>query len=292
MAWLKGSLSLLFMLANTILVCAPLFALAVLRVPLIGAWRRAVTRRMDIAIDMWISTNRVLLRSMWLVDFEIDWPAAGLSRRNWYLVISNHQSWADILLLQEAFRSTIPPLKFFTKRELIWLPLVGLAMYLLGFPYVRRLDKAQLAANPALKHADRDSTIAACAGLRTHPTAVLIFLEGTRFTLAKRGARNSRFRHLLNPRAGGLGYVLSGLKDELAQLIDVTIIYPDGPPTFWGFLEGRCRRARMTVKVHDLDGDLRSEDAHMQRKALLAFVDDIWRAKDERLNAASRLLSR
>ena len=280
------------MLANTILVCAPLFALAVLRVPLIGAGRRAVTRRMDIAIDMWISTNRVLLRSMWLVDFEIDWPAAGLSRRNWYVVTSNHQSWADILLLQEAFRSTIPPLKFFTKRELIWLPLVGLAMYLLGFPYVRRLDKAQLAANPALKHADRDSTIAACAGLRTHPTAVLIFLEGTRFTLAKRGAHNSRFRHLLNPRAGGLGYVLSGLKDELAQLIDVTIIYPDGPPTFWGFLEGRCRRARMTVKVHDLDGDLRSEDAHMQRKALLAFVDDIWRAKDERLNAASRLLSR
>ena len=292
MAWLKGLLSLLYMLANTILVCAPLFALAVLRLPLTGAWRRVLTRRMDIAIDMWVATNRALLRSLWLADFEIDWPSTELSRRNWYVVISNHQSWADILLLQEAFRSAIPPLKFFTKRELIWLPLVGLAMYLLGFPYVRRLGKAQLAANPALKHADRDSTIAACAGFRTHPTSVLIFLEGTRFTAAKRAARNSGFRHLLDPRAGGLGYVLSGLENELEQLIDVTIIYPDGPPTFWGFLEGRCRSARMTVEVHDLDGALRSEDSQTQRQALLAFVDNLWRAKDERLSTASRHQSR
>ena len=283
MAWLKGSLSLLFMLANTIVVCAPLFALALVRLPLTGAWRRALSRRMDIAIDMWVSSNRVLLRRLWLVDLEIAWPSTPLSRHNWYLVTSNHQTWADILLLQEAFRSAIPPLKFFTKQELIWLPLVGPAMYLLGFPYVRRLGKSQLAANPDLKQADRDSTLAACAGFRAHPTSVLIFLEGTRFTDAKRMARNSRYRHLLNPRAGGLGYVLSGLRDEVAQLIDVTIVYPDGPPTFWSFLEGGCHRARMRVDAFDLDEALLSADAQTQREALLPFVEGLWQDKDERL---------
>ena len=202
MAWLKGLLSLCFLLANTILVCVPLFAMALLRMPLMGAWRSGLTRRMDGVIDLWVSSNRFLIRGLRLVDLEIHWPAEPLSRHNWYVVICNHQSWADILLLQHAFLAAIPPLKFFTKRELIWLPLAGPAMYVLGFPYVRRTNKAKLAANPGLKYADRDSTLAACAGFRNHPTSVLIFLEGTRFTDTKRNARNSRFPALIESPDG------------------------------------------------------------------------------------------
>ena len=283
MAWLKGLLSLCFLLANTIFVCVLLFAMALLRLPLTGAWRSGLTRRMDGVIDLWVSSNRFLIRGLRLVDLEIHWPAEPLSRHNWYVVICNHQTWADILLLQHAFLATIPPLKFFTKRELIWLPLAGPAMYVLGFPYVRRTNKAELAANPALKYADRDSTLAACAGFRNHPTSVLIFLEGTRFTDAKRNARNSRFQHLLNPRTGGLGYVLSGLKDELRQMIDVTIAYPGGPPTFWEFLQGKCRRARMTIQAVTLNTATRSAEPQIQREALLPLVEGLWRAKDERL---------
>ncbi len=285
MAWLKGSLSVCFILLNTIAVCVPLYAMALLRLPLAGAARSALTRRMDFAIDLWVSCNRFLLRSLKLVDIEIDRHGAPLSRRNWYIVVCNHQSWADILLLQDAFRAAIPPLKFFTKRELIWLPLAGAAMYMLGFPYVRRVGRAQLAANPALKHADRDSTLAACRVFRNHPTSVLIFLEGTRFTEAKRSARNSRFRHLLNPRTGGLGYVLSGLRDEVGTLIDVTIAYPEGPPSFWGFLTGRCRKAHMTIQAIELNPAVQSDDPALQRPALQPFVENLWRAKDERLGA-------
>ena len=283
MAWLKGLLSLCFLLANTIFVCVPLFAMALLRIPLTGAWRSGLTRRMDGVIDLWVSSNRFLIRGLRLVDLEIHWPAEPLSRHNWYVVICNHQTWADILLLQHAFLAAIPPLKFFTKRELIWLPLAGPAMYVLGFPYVRRTNKAKLAANPALKYADRDSTLAACAGFRNHPTSVLIFLEGTRFTDTKRNARNSRFQHLLNPRTGGLGYLLSGLKDELRQMIDVTIAYPSGPPTFWDFLQGKCKRAHMTIQAVTLNAATRSAEQQIQREALSPLVEGLWRAKDERL---------
>lgn len=285
MAWLKGSLSLLFILLITIVVCVPLYAMALLRLPLSGAPRRVLTRRMDFAIDFWVSSNRFLATALKLVELEIDWPQEALSRRNWYVVVCNHQSWADILLLQNAFRTAIPPLKFFTKRELIWLPLAGPAMYMLGFPYVRRAGKAEIAANPALKHADRDSTLAACNVFRNHPTSVLIFLEGTRFTQAKRAARHSRFERLLNPRTGGLGYVLSGLRDEVGQLVDVTIAYPGGPPSFWEFLSGRCPGARMTVRTLDLDPAVQSGEPKTQRQALQPFVENLWRAKDERLGA-------
>ncbi|MDE0064359.1 MAG: acetyltransferase [Gammaproteobacteria bacterium] len=287
MAWLKGSLSLLFILLITIVVCVPLYAMALLRLPLSGAPRRVLTRRMDFAIDFWVSANRFLVTALKLVKLEIDWPQEALSRRNWYVVVCNHQSWADILLLQNAFRTAIPPLKFFTKRELIWLPLAGPAMYMLGFPYVRRAGKAEIAANPALKHADRDSTLAACNVFRNHPTSVLIFLEGTRFTQAKRAARHSRFERLLNPRTGGLGYVLSGLRDEVGQLVDVTIAYPGGPPSFWDFLSGRCPGARMTVRTLDLDPAVQSGEPKTQRQALQPFVENLWRAKDERLGACA-----
>ncbi len=288
MGWLRAGLSLCFLLVNTVFVCVPLFAMALLRVPLSGTWRSALTRRMDGIIDLWVSGNRLLMRTLRLVDLQIDWPAASLHRHQWYVVVCNHQSWVDILLLQDAFLGAVPPLKFFTKRELIWLPLAGPAMYVLGFPYVRRAGKAEIAANPALRYADRDSTLAACAGFRNHPTSVLIFLEGTRFTDAKRIVRHSRFKHLLNPRIGGLGYVLSGLQDELRHMIDVTIAYPGGPPTFLEFLQGRCRRAQMTIRAVALDSTVRSAQPQRQRKALLPLVEGLWRAKDERLMAYGR----
>ena len=271
------------MLLTTMVVCVPLYAMALLRLPLAGAPHRALTRRMDFAIDFWVSCNRFLIRALSLVELEVDWPTEPLSRRRWYILICNHQSWADILLLQSAFRAAVPPLKFFTKRELIWLPLVGPAMYVLGFPYVRRVAKAELAANPALRDADRESTRAACRAFRNHPTSVLIFLEGTRFTEAKRVHRQSRFERLLNPRTGGLGYVLSGLGEEVEQLIDVTIAYPAGPPTFWGFLSGRCPRAQMTVRALAPDAAMCSDEPQTQNRALQPLVENLWRAKDARL---------
>ena len=114
---------------------------------------------------------------------------------------------------------------------------------------------------------------------------MLIFLEGTRFPDAKRVARHSRFERLLNPRTGGLGYVLSGLRDEVEQLVDVTIAYPGGPPSFWGFLSGRCPSAQMTVQTLDLDPAVQSDEPKARRQALQPFVENLWRAKDARLAA-------
>ena len=283
MAWLKGSLSAVFITLNTATVCALLYPMALIRLLLIGSWRSALTRRMDFIIDLWVSANNGLIRAFRLIDIDVEWPAEPLRRDRWYMVVSNHQTWTDIILLQSVLRPVLPPLKFFTKRELLWLPLAGLAMKLLGFPYVRRARQSEGGNSQAAAGKDRDAINAACAVFRNHPTAVLSFLEGTRFTPAKRDARNSRFQHLLNPKIGGLSAVLGGLADELDTLVDVTIHYPGDPPGFWEFLQGKCANARMRVDVHHLSAKMRDPDPAAQRTEVGAFIEELWRAKDVRL---------
>ena len=283
MAWLKGSLSAVFITLNTAAVCALLYPMALIRLLLIGSWRSALTRRMDLIIDLWVSANNGLIRAFRLIDIDVEWPSEPLRRDRWYMVVSNHQTWTDIILLQSVLRPVLPPLKFFTKRELLWLPLAGLAMKLLGFPYVRRARQPGGDHSAASAAKDREAITEACAVFRNHPTAVLSFLEGTRFTPAKRDARNSRFQHLLNPKVGGLSAVLGGLAEELDTLIDVTIHYPEGAPGFWEFLQGKCPRAQMRVDAHRLSAKMRGPDPAVQRAEVGAFIEELWRAKDVRL---------
>ena len=288
MAWLRGFLSVAFIALNTATACTLLYLITLLRLPLTGTWRSALTRRMDLTIDLWVSANNGLIKALRLIDIEVEWPSEPLRRDRWYMVVSNHQTWTDIILLQSALRPALPPLKFFTKRELIWLPLLGLAMKLLGFPYVRRTRQTGGGNGQAAAAKDRDAITAACAVFRNHPTAVLSFLEGTRFTPAKRDARNSRFQHLLDPQIGGLSAVLASLAGELDTLLDVTIHYPGDPPDFWEFLQGKCPRARMRVAAHRLSGELCDPDPAAQRAKVGAFVEALWQAKDARLGKALR----
>ncbi len=287
MAWLRGALSITFISVNTIAVCAPLYLMALLRTFLIGSWRSAMTRRMDSIIDLWVSANRVFIKALGTVDLQVSWPQAPLHRDQWYLVVSNHQTWVDVILLQTTLRPVVPPLKFFTKRQLIWLPLVGLAMKLLGFPYVRRgRSSGAEAERKAATDKDREATLTACAVFRNHPTSVLSFLEGTRFTQAKKARQQSSYQHLLNPKIGGLSYVLNGLAAERPKLVDVTISYPEGAPGFWEFLAGQGRRARMWIELHDLETAARQSDLTAQQARLGPIVEGLWRAKDARLQAA------
>jgi 1-acyl-sn-glycerol-3-phosphate acyltransferase len=283
---LRGLLTFTLIALNTLLACIPLYLMGLLRLLLRGDARRRLNRRMDWIIDYWVGCNRWLFRILRItrVNVRID-HATDLSRDGWYLVISNHQSWADILILQTTFRPLIPPIKFFTKQQLIWIPLLGVAMWLLGFPYVRRMSREQIAANPNLVALDREATLAACAGFRDHPTAVLNFLEGTRFTPEKHAAQqDARFRNLLNPKLGGMSYVVHSLSDQLHRVLDVTIDYPHGTPTFWELVQGHCQEVSFLVQSRELPPEIRrAPDAEAVRAILAPWVEAIWREKDDRL---------
>ena len=157
MALVKGTIAMVYIAANTLLCCVPIYLLAIPRalVP-IPSVRAVIGAGMTRVIDAWVGGNRVLLRGLSIsqirVATQLDEP---LARDHWYVVISNHQSWSDILVLQDTFLRRIPPLKFFVKRQLIWIPLLGLAMWLLGFPYVRRYSREALAQDPSLRRHDQ-----------------------------------------------------------------------------------------------------------------------------------------
>jgi 1-acyl-sn-glycerol-3-phosphate acyltransferase len=114
------------------------------------------------------------------------------------------------------------------------------------------------------------------------------FPEGTRFAPAKHDAQSAPYRHLLRPRAGALALSLHAMGRQFRSLLDVTIVYPDGVPTFWRFLCGRS--PRVLVRVRQLaipaelcTGDYTGDRAFRQR--FHRWLEDLWQAKDRQIAA-------
>jgi 1-acyl-sn-glycerol-3-phosphate acyltransferase len=225
-----------------------------------------------------------MLNTLRLINAEVHWQGREhLSPERWYLVVSNHQSWVDILLLQTYLLDDIPALKFFTKSQLIWLPFIGQAMYVLGFPYVKRVNREQIKNNPELRNADRENVLNACERFKNHPTSILNFAEGTRRTDEKHQRQGSQFKHLLKPKIGGITYILQGMDAHLDGLVDVTIVYPDEVPTFWDLLQGKCGRVIFDIRYRTLE-PLGAEGDEVRFKSTVAqWVNSVWAEKDARI---------
>lgn len=291
MELLRGLTFLTVIIANTVLACVVLYPMALIRAICartgVTAGSRAIGNAMNGIIDGWVGSNAVLVR--WLrviqLEIEIDDPDR-LLRDRWYLVLCNHQTWADIIVLQTLFSSRLPPLKFFTKQQLLWIPLFGVALWMLGFPIVRRLSRAAIEQRPELATRDREATLRACERFLEHPTGVLNFLEGTRFTPAKHAAQASRFLHILNPKLGGVSYVVSALAAQIHRIVDVTLVYPSGAPSFWDFLCGRCPSVHCFVRVLPLPAEVHGAgDPDHVRTALAPVIEKLWTDKDQRIAA-------
>ena len=287
---LNGALSALLYGLNTLFWVPLVLALAVLKllVPL-KPWRTFMTYLLDACAVGWISVNNFNQRLFSRTTLEVS-GLEGLARNDWYLVIANHQSWVDILLLQRVFNREVPFLKFFLKQQLIWVPFLGLAWWALDFPFMRRYSKSFLAKNPHLKGKDMETTKKACEKFQYKPTSIMNFVEGTRFTKEKHARQASPFKHLLKPKAGGIAFVLNAMGGQLHQLIDVTIFYPAGTPSFWDFINGSVSKIKLHVDVKPLKG-LFPEDVKVvdyfenpgQRALFQQWLNQQWQAKDQRL---------
>ncbi|NIQ97195.1 MAG: acyltransferase [Desulfuromonadales bacterium] len=282
----RGTIASLLLGLNTALHCLPVFviALAKLIVPL-TPWRRLCSRLLNALASSWISVNSAWMR----LTQDLDWQVSGgqdLSRDDWYLVTCNHQSWADIFIVQRLLNRRIPQMKFFLKQELIWVPVIGLCWWALDFPFMKRYGKAYLKKHPDRIGKDLETTQRACAKFRDVPVAVFNFMEGTRFTPDKHKRQSSPYRHLLKPKAGGTGYVLSAMGGQLSRLLDITINYGPRIPGFWDFLCGRVDRIEVHIETRPIPPELLGRDYNKDaqfRSDLQRWVKELWRGKDERL---------
>lgn len=278
----RGVISLLAYVLNTLFCGTFLLAVAVLKLCIpITAWRNFCTGILTHIAETWISLNNL---NIWLTS-RIDWDVSGtegLERYGWYMVMSNHQSWVDILVLQKVFNRKIPFMKFFIKKELIWVPVLGIAWWALDFPFMKRYSEAFLKKYPHLKGKDLETTRRACAKFRTMPVSIMNFVEGTRFTPEKHAKQASPYKHLLRPKAGGTAFVLQAMGDRLHQILDVTIVYPQGAKSFWDFLTGRVRKIMVRVQTRPIEqsllGDYFNDTEYRDR--FQAWLNELWKGKD------------
>jgi 1-acyl-sn-glycerol-3-phosphate acyltransferase len=263
-----------------------LFALLKLLMP-VKKVRLAVDPILLCIAEAWISGNsgwmRLTQRTVWDVQ-----GIEGLNAHSWYLVNCNHQSWVDILVLQHLFNRRIPLLKFFLKQQLIWVPVMGLAWWALEFPFMRRHSEEFLKTHPEMRGKDQATTRKACEKFALIPTSVMNFLEGTRFTPAKHARQKSPYQHLLKPKAGGIALALNAMGDKFQAILDVTIVYPAGTPTFVQFLSGQVPRIVVRVRSlpvpqHLVQADYAGDPA--VREAYQQWVQQMWLEKDAKIAA-------
>ena len=283
---LKGILAVLLILINTLLFLPLLLlvALAKLVVP-VQPFRKACTIVLNAIAWYWIGFNNTLMNLLHRVEWEVR-GAEELSKEHWYFVTCNHQSWADIPAIQYVLNSKIPLLKFFLKKQLIWVPLLGVAWWALDFPFMHRHTKEQIAKRPELKGKDIEATKAACEKFRYTPVTIFNFMEGTRFTPEKHQRQNSPYKHLLKPRAGGTAFVFGAMGEMIHTMLDVTIVYPGGRPGIWDYLCGRVRKIVIDIRTREVPERFLGMDYENNREVRVDFqrwVSEIWAEKDQRI---------
>jgi 1-acyl-sn-glycerol-3-phosphate acyltransferase len=280
---LRGLLSLGLYVLNTVFWVQPLFLITLLKfvVP-VPAWRRWCNRVLNAIAESWIGINNYNQRILGGTHLDVS-GTQRLKRHGWYLVIANHQSWVDILVLQRVFHRKIPFLKFFVKKELFWVPLLGQAWWALDFPFMKRYSKEFLLRHPHLKGKDIEITRRACEKFKTLPVSIMNFVEGTRFTRAKHRRQESPYENLLKTKAGGVAFVLATMGDQLNHILDVTIVYPSGIKSFWAFLCGNI--AEIKVRIKELPVSQAPKGDYVQdpafRQDFQTWLNGLWGEKDQ-----------
>jgi 1-acyl-sn-glycerol-3-phosphate acyltransferase len=281
---IRGVLVFAGITVNTVFWFIPIFLLAIVKLLLpIAKVRASITRVLMAIGENWISANTVLFTRAASIDWQVRGVEA-LRRDYWYLVIANHQTWVDILVLQSTFNRRIPFLKFFIKQQLIWFPILGFAWWALDMPFMKRYSATYLARNPHMKGKDFETTRKACEKFRDVPTSVINFVEGTRFNVDKRDRHKDPYRHVLRPRAGGFAVAMSSMGEMFNAILDVTLVYPDGPAKFWDLCCGRHVAVIVDVRERPVEpwllgGDY--ENDREWRRRVQSWLGEIWQEKDE-----------
>ena len=282
MEFFKGALAFILLVFNTLFWCAFLLSIAILKLLFpIESWKRLCTRLIINIGECWIYCNgiwiRLLHRPQWTVEgFE------SLDTSNWYLSVANHQSWADIFVLQDITNRKIPMLKFFMKHVLIWVPVIGLAWWALDMPFLKRYSKEHLEKNPELRGKDIKAMEKSFERFSRYPVSIFSFAEGTRFTEKKKIDQSSRYNFLLNPKSGGLGLTLTTMP-YIKLMLDFTIVYEGSERSFWDFLCGRMSKVKVKVKQVEIPDNLLGKNYEENiefRESLKDWTENLWLEKD------------
>jgi 1-acyl-sn-glycerol-3-phosphate acyltransferase len=232
---------------------------------------------------LWAYAMSLLFQLTQKMTWHIEGDLA-LHKNGWYMIMGNHRSWVDVFVLMHLARRNMPMPRFFLKRQLLWIPIVGWGCWVLDMPFMRRYSKDMIAKKPHLKGRDIVTTQRSCKKFKHIPTTVVNFCEGTRFTPQKHKNKNSPYRYLLPPKAGGTAFSLQIMGDQFEGIVDITIAYPgkDDRPVVWHLLSGQLRNVYVHIRTlpitDDLIGDYANDPefkTHFQK-----WLNQRWHEKD------------
>lgn len=284
---LRGILCALLLAINLVFIALTIIIIGILTLLMpIKSWRRFGNIIMQGLPVIWGRFNHYILAIS--LHKQLDISGSGtFSRKEWYVMLSNHQSWMDILVITSVFYKQIPCLKFFMKQQLLWqLPFAGLACYFLNFPFMKRHSRAEIRKNPELKQQDIITTKKACQKFRNFPTTVINFSEGTRITDSKHQRQQSPYKYLLKPKAGGTAVAINEMRDILSGIIDVTINYKtlnNQKLNMWKLICGKIDKLQLRYELLPITPELEG-DYFVDRKfrsKLQHWINGIWERKDK-----------
>jgi len=284
---LKGSIILTLVILNTLfwlpLMVIGAFIKIVIPIPFIKKW---ISKLLIAGATNWVSLNSFVM----FLFLKIEWVVSdieGLSKEDWYFVNCNHQSWSDIPVVQKILNRRIPMLKFFLKKELIWVPIIGVCWWALDFPFMKRSTPEQIRKDPALAGKDLETTRKACEIFKTTPVSVFNFLEGTRFSTSKHEQQQSPFTNLLKPKAGGAAFVLGSMGEQMHTMLDITIVYPDKENGPWDLFCGRVSKVVVDIKKIQIPPQFLGKDYTSDpvfKAEFQEWLNLIWTEKDALIN--------
>ncbi|MFW5908337.1 MAG: acyltransferase [Desulfosalsimonas sp.] len=282
---IRGILTFALYVAFTVPLSLFLFTVAIVK--LLSPFRAG--KLWSSRVTDWIASGLWVRCAMWThrLTGRIGWETRGIEKirtKQWCLIVSNHQSWVDIIVLVHVLAGRVPPYKFFIKKELLWIPFFGQCLWALDFPIMKRYSRAFLEKNPHLKGRDLETAKKSCEKFKEIPVTVMNFVEGTRFTPEKHRIQQAPFNHLLKPRAGGLAMTLYAMGDLLENLIDITIVYPEGAPGLWDFFCGRVSRIKVEARVINIPKEFSRKNYFTNsdvRQRFNQWLNRIWKEKDE-----------
>lgn len=276
---LQGVLSFFLFFLNTLVVSVVIYLFAIFKVlapteSIRLFWAKVLTK----LAEKWISFNSFNLWLTQKIDLEIH-NEAELRLDKSYLVLANHQSWTDIVILQWILNRKIPFIRFFIKKQLFWVPFLGLAWWALDFPFLNRYSREEIRKNPSLNGKDIQTAKERCARFKGLPTSILIFAEGTRWTKEKHEKSKSNYKHLLPAKSGGASAVLQVMGEQFESALDVTIYYPEGAPSFGQLFSGKLSKVIVNIKSYDLPKEI--NESKVQNRHVKEWMGQIWQEKDQ-----------
>ncbi|MGB0892851.1 MAG: acyltransferase [Parashewanella sp.] len=244
-----------------------------------------LSKLLDKCMYGWVCGNGLILKLTSNIEWDIQ-GLDGLDKNSWYLVFCNHISGFDIAAQTYVLRNHIPMLKFFLKRELLFVPFMGLGCWALNMPFMNRTSPQKLKKNPALRGKDLETTRRSCEKFKSLPTSIMNYVEGSRFTEVKRQRQNSPYQHLLKPKSGGIAFALSAMGEQFDKVLNMTLVYPDEEQeVLKTALSGKLKKVVVRIEAMPVPKIDAKEymDNNQCRVEFQRWLNDIWAKKDEQI---------